>query len=209
MRRGALALLAALIAGGCGGSGDDRSLDVSDTSGKRGGEVTILSAGDVTSLDPGAWFYGYDYQALAGTTQRALYGFEPAATTPTPDLAAAMPRIAAGGLTVTIELKPNIRYSPPLQERIVTSDDVKYAIERAFTPGVGNAYASTYYAPIIGTQAFASGAAGEIEGIETPDATTLVLKLRRASGVIASGQALALPATVPVPKDYAERYDAP
>src|SRR5436190_20441036 len=104
-----LAVLAVLTTGGCGG-GSDRPPDVSDTSGKRGGELTVLSAGDVTSLDPGYWFYGYDYQALANTTQRALYGWKPAATTPTPDLAAAMPETSNGGLTVTIKLKPNIRY---------------------------------------------------------------------------------------------------
>ena len=206
MRGAVLAVLAALTAAGCGGDGDGPP-DVSDTSGKRGGELTVLSAGDVTSLDPGYWFYGYDYQALAHTTQRALYGWRPAATTPTPDLAAAMPETTNGGLTVTIELKPNIRYSPPLQDRTVTSADVKYAIERTFTPAVGNLYAATYYGAIIGTKTFASGDATEIKGIETPDETTLVLKLRRASGVISNGQALSLPGAVPVPEDYAKRYD--
>ena len=203
----ALLLTAGLLAAGCG-SDPKPKLDVSDTSGKRGGTLTILSAGDVTSLDPGVWFYGYDYQALAQTTQRALYGFRPGDTAPTPDLAAAMPQTTAGGTTVTIRLKPNVRYSPPLQTRTVSSDDVKYAIERTFTRSVGNFYARRYYGPIIGTQSFASGAASEIKGIETPDATTLVLKLRRASGAISNGQALSLPGTVPVPQDYAARYDA-
>ena len=203
----ALLAIAGLLAAGCGGGSKRTPLDVADTSGKRGGDVTILSAGDVTSLDPGIWFYGYDYQALAHTTQRALYGWKPAAGTPTPDLAAAMPQTTAGGLTVTIKLKPDIRYSPPLGDRTVSSDDVKYAIERMFTAGVANLYASTYFGAIIGTQTFASSGAADIKGIETPDATTLVLKLRRASGVISSGQALSLPGTVPVPKDYAERYD--
>lgn len=208
-RGAALVVLAALIAGGCGGGKDGGGpLDVTDTTGKRGGEVTVLSAGDVTSLDPGVWFYGYDYQALAQTTQRALYGFKPGETAPSPDLAAAMPQTTSGGLTVTIKLKPNIRYSPPLQARTVTSADVKYAIERMFTKAVGNLYARTYFGPIIGTQTFAAGTATKIKGIEMPDATTLVLKLRRASGAISNGQALSLPGTVPVPKDYAGRYDA-
>lgn len=208
-RSGALAAaLATLLLGGCvGGGDDDRPLDVTDTTGKRGGELTILSAGDVTSLDPGYWFYGYDYQALGQTTQRALYGFKPAETVPSPDLASALPATSDGGLTVTVKLKPDIRYSPPLQRRTVTSADVKYAIERTFKRSVGNLYARTYYGPIVGAQTFARGDAGTIKGIETPDATTLVLKLRRASGALSSGQALALPGTVPVPKDYAARYD--
>jgi len=210
--RGPLALVAAalaLAACGCGGEGKRAvALDVTDTSGKRGGDLTVLSAGDVTSLDPGAWLYGYDLQALAHPTQRALYGFKPGETTPSPDLAAAMPRTSDGGTTITVALRPGIRYSPPLQDRTVTSADVKYAIERTFLPAVANPYATTYFASIVGSQAFRAGDASEIQGIQTPDDLTLVLKLRRPAGIVSSGQALALPGTVPVPQDLAGRYDA-
>jgi peptide/nickel transport system substrate-binding protein len=208
--RGALALIAsaALAAPGCGGDNGPANKRAGDGAAQRGGVVTVLSLGDVTSLDPGAWYYAFDYQALAQPTQRALYGFEPAATTPSPDLAAAMPRTSADGRTVTIKIKPNIRYSPPLQDRTVTSADVKYAIERTFLPAVRNAYATTYYGAITGAAAFRAGSAQEVSGIQAPDDTTLVLHLQHGVGVISDAEALALPGTVPVPRDYAQRYDA-
>lgn len=203
---GALVLLAALTAAGCGKT-DGLTGPGGDGGAKRGGKLTVLSLGDVTSLDPGAMYYAYDYQALAQPTQRALYGFKPREATPSPDLAASMPQTSGDGLTVTIEIKPNIRYSPPLQEQTVSSDDVKYAIERTFLASVRNAYAATYFGAIDGVAEFRSGAAQDVAGITTPDDTTLVLRLKRPAGVISNAQALALPGTVPVPQDYAQKYD--
>jgi len=202
---GALALCAALTAAGCGGK--NGLTNETGPQSKRGGELTVLSLGDVTGLDPGYWYYGYDYQALAQPTQRALYAFKPAATTPSPDLATAMPQTSSDGRTVTIKIKPNIRYSPPLADRVVKSADVKYAIERTFKASVRNAYSAIYYGAIAGAGAFESGSAREITGIQATDDTTLVLRLRRPAGVISNAQALALPGTVPVPADYAQRHD--
>jgi peptide/nickel transport system substrate-binding protein len=210
---GALALMAcaALVATGCGG--DDKNdangdaPDVTDTTGTRGGHLDVLSIDDVTSLDPGYWYYAYDYQAIDHPTQRSLYGWPPNETEPQPDLAASMPQTSSNGKTVTIKLKPNIKYSPPLQDRVVKSEDVKYAIERSFLASVQNQYSAVYYDQITGASSFKSGKADEIAGIETPDDTTLVLKLKGPVGVISNGQSLSLPATVPVPKDYAQKYD--
>jgi len=203
----ALALIVAgsLVVAGCGG-GDEKSSPPGK--GKRGGELTVLSINDITSLDPGYWYYTYDYQALWQPTQRALYGWKPNETTPSPDLATGLPTTSADGKTVTIKLRDGIRYSPPLQSRTVKSADVKYAIERTFLPSVQNGYSAVYYNNIVGAKAFSDGKAKEVTGIETPDDTTLVLKLTKPVGVLSNGQALGLPATVPVPKDYAARYDA-
>jgi peptide/nickel transport system substrate-binding protein len=207
-----LIVCAALVASGCGGGKAGATLggagDAAAGPAKRGGNLTVLSISDVTSLDPGRWYYAYDYQALQHPTQRALYGWRPADSRPSPDLAAGPPRTSADGRTVTIQIKPNIRYSPPLQSRAVTSADVKYAIERTFLASVANPYSAAYYGAIVGAGAFRSGAAQEISGIQTPDPTTLVLTLKQPVGVISDGQALSLPGTVPVPQDYARRYDA-
>ncbi len=210
---GALALMlcAALVATGCGGDGNKGSggdaPDVTDTTGKRGGHLDVLSIDDVTSLDPGYWYYAYDYQAIQHPTQRTLYGWPPNETEPQPDLATALPQTTAGGKTVTIKIKPNIKYSAPLQDRTVKSEDIKYAIERSFLAAVQNQYSAVYYNQIVGASSYKSGKATEVTGIETPDDTTLVFKLKQPVGVISNGQALSLPATVPVPKDYAEKYD--
>jgi peptide/nickel transport system substrate-binding protein len=211
---GALALIAcaALVASGCGGSGKQgltsRGAGGHAAAAKSGGDLTVLSISDVTSLDPGRWYYAYDYEALQHPTQRSLYGWRPADVRPSPDLASAMPRTSADGRTVTIQIKPNIRYSPPLQDRMVTSSDVKYAIERTFLASVANQYSAAYYGAIEGAGAFRAHTAQEISGIQTPDDTTLVLRLKQPVGVISDGQALSLPATVPIPQDYARRYDA-
>ena len=204
----------ALVAAGCGGAANNDNApavsggnDAADTTGKRGGALTVLSIADVDSLDPGYWYYQYDYQALQQPTQRSLYGWEPAKTTPSPDLAAAMPETSPDGRTITIKLKPNIRYSAPLANRTVTSADVKYALERCFMPQVGNGYAGVYFSQIEGVKAYTAGKAKEITGIQTPDETTLVLRLTAPVGVLSNGQALSLPGSVPVPKDYAQKYD--
>ena len=69
-------LAAALVASGCGSSKKGGA-------GKKGGEITILeAAGGVDSLDPGYWYYQTDYEDLAQTTQRQLYGWPAAANNP-------------------------------------------------------------------------------------------------------------------------------
>jgi peptide/nickel transport system substrate-binding protein len=177
-----------------------------------GGNVKILeTAGGLDSLDPGYWYYQTDYTNGFQTTQRALYGWKPDETTPTPDAATALPKASNGGKTVTITIRDGIKYSPcagcGLKSPTVRSADVKYAIERCFLPAVGNGYANLYYDNIEGVKDFTSGKADDISGITTPDDTTLVIKTTVPNGVIASGAALGMPCTVPVPKEYAQQYD--
>ena len=219
MRKSVVCLATALILGigigACGGddSGDsgkggDAGTPATGETGKKGGSVTVLSAGDVDSLDPGYWYYQYDYMALTQPTQRGLYSWKPEDNDlPTPDLAEDYPEVSNGGKTLTIKIKPDIKYSEPLADRSVTSADFKYAMERCFLPQVGNAYAGLYFSEIVGLKAFQDGKAKEISGIETPDDQTLVIKLNRPTGVVATGNALALPISIPVPKDYAQEFD--
>jgi peptide/nickel transport system substrate-binding protein len=185
--------------------GDD---DGGGGSAKQGGTLNVLdTAGSVDSLDPGYWYYQSDYQELGDTTQRWLYGWKPDETKPTPDLAEDLPEVSNGGKTVTIKIKSGIKYSAPLQTQTVKSADIKYALERCFLPQVGNGYANTYYADIEGVKDYTDKKADEISGLETPDDQTLVIKLTQPSGSIADGSALGMPCTVPVPKDYAQKYD--
>jgi peptide/nickel transport system substrate-binding protein len=206
----AIAVIALLVAG-CGGGGSSstssgaKPATTPSKSAKKGGHLDVLSASDVDSLDPGYWYYQYDQMALAEPTQRGLYGWEADKTSPTPDLATAQPQLSADKLTYTIKIRPGIKYSPGPVKRTVKAADFKYAIERCFLPQVGNGYANAYYATIDGVDAFKSGKAKEISGITTPDDNTLVIKLTTPTGALA--QALALPCTVPVPKEYAGPMD--
>src|SRR2546423_5059825 len=171
-----------------------------------GGHLDVLSVADVDSLDPGYWYYQYDYMALGQTTQRWLYAWEPGKTTPTPDIAAALPETSADGRTVTIRIRPGIRYGAPLAGRTVTAADVAYALTRDLMPRTGNGYAGAYYSVIAGARNVLAGRTPKLAGGEVPDATTLVLHLNRPSGAISTAQALALPGTIPVPEAYARQY---
>jgi peptide/nickel transport system substrate-binding protein len=74
-------------------------------------------------------------------------------------------------------------------------------------PQVGNGYANSYYGAIEGVDAYTSGKAKEISGIQTPNDTTLVIKTTKPINVLTTSAALGMPCTVPVPKDYAQKYD--
>jgi peptide/nickel transport system substrate-binding protein len=201
----ALGALALLVAAGCGGGNKSST---TSTSGKAGGTVTVLeSAGGVDSLDPGYWYYQTDYADLGMTTQRWLYMWKPNDTTPTPDIAAGLPQVSNGGKTLTIKLKTGIHYSAPLASRTVQAADIKYALERCFAANVGNGYAFVYYGDIVGAPSAPASSVPDISGIQAPDPSTLVINTKKPVGVLANANALALPCTVPVPKDYASKYD--
>ena len=193
-----LALGALVAVAGCGGDDDDDA--------KKGGTITVMAADDVISLDPGAMYYQYDYMVLSQPGHRALYGWKAGETKPVPDLAASMPQVSDGGKTVTIKLRKGVRFSPPVN-REATSADVKYAIERDFLPSVGNAYVAVYFSELVGNKEYTEGKAKEIKGLETPDPQTLVMKFSNPVGVITTANALTLPGSAPVPKDYAAKYD--
>ena len=170
----------------------------------KGGSITFLSVGDVDSLDPGQTYYTFGYTVLYATN-RTLYSYPPGSVRPVPDLAAGPAQVTQNDRTITVHIKPGIHYSPPLQSRVVTSADVKYALERAFTTNVPNGYAFSYFSSIVGTPT-GPGAYRPISGITTPNATTIVFHLKTPDAVNVA-QALVMPITVPVPKSYAFAYD--
>src|SRR2546421_12632805 len=120
MRAVALVASLAFVAAGCGGGSSNKKGAAGTASGEpvsgaqKGGSLTVLSLADVDSLDPGYWYYQYDYMALAQPTQRWLYSWKPQDTKPTPDIAQDMPQVSDGGKTLTIKIRPGIKYSAPL-----------------------------------------------------------------------------------------------
>ena len=223
------ACAAAMAIAGCGG-GDDSSSSSSGTpaqsesdnpteqlfagsatanlkdpaQGKKGGTLTVLSAGDVDFLDPGKTYYTYTI-GIINALHRGLYAYLPQdASKPVPDLAADMPQVSKDGRTVTVKLRKGVMFSDPV-DREVTSADVKYAIERAFTAAVSNGYVQTYFGDLIGAPK-APGDYRPVNGIQTPDKHTIVFKLNAGTGAALAG-ALAMPISVPVPKEFARRYD--
>jgi peptide/nickel transport system substrate-binding protein len=171
--------------------------------GKRGGTLTVFQHEDFQHLDPGEAYFSLDYDVIYAT-QETLYTFPPnnAATT-IPDLAAGMPVISDGGKTVTVHIKPNVHFSPPVN-RAITSADVAYAIERGANPNVANPYFPSYFFYIVGAD---KATGGPIPGIQTPNPTTIVFHLTGPYGGFFTG-ALSLPLTAPVPKSFAAPLDA-
>jgi peptide/nickel transport system substrate-binding protein len=206
----AIATALALAVAGCGGGDDDKSSEKPATNtgsadAKKGGDLSVLYAGDVDNIDPGITYYQYGF-LVAYATQRPLYSFKPDdAINPEPDLAEGPPEIAADGKTLTIKIRSGVKFSPPVN-REVTTKDVKYAIERAFTTQVNGPYVGAYMSDIDGVKEFQDGKAKEISGITTPDDLTIVFKMSRPRAAIVAG-ALALPVSAPVPKEYAEKFD--
>jgi peptide/nickel transport system substrate-binding protein len=211
--------LSALAISACGSdddsdvSGEDfaPTTEVPDDA-KEGGSLDVISAGFFDYLDPGAAFYNYTY-VFTNAAHRGLMGWEPSdASEPTPDLAAEEPEISDDLRTVTFTLRDGVRFSPPV-DRDVTSADVKYAIERTLLPGVENAYTASYMDLIEGFPQAQKAVeeddtvAPDISGIETPDDKTIVFNLTEGYGEVLV-QALTLPASAPVPEEYAKEFDA-
>ncbi|MEA2486082.1 MAG: peptide/nickel transport system substrate-binding protein [Actinomycetota bacterium] len=127
-----------------------------------------------------------------------------------PDLAAALPRVSADGLTWTFRLRPGIHYGPPLAGETVRAQDFVRSIERVLSPRP--AWLPEPYGPylddylgaylnlagaIVGGKAYGQGHAQHIAGLQAPDDHTLVIHLTQVSGNL--GYLLSLPDTAPIP----------
>jgi peptide/nickel transport system substrate-binding protein len=218
------ALLAVFVSGltACGGGDDDGDGDTAAAEfpppteapddAQRGGSLEVLASADVDYIDPGAAYYQFSYQ-IDFATQRPLFSWPPPEVrTPQPDFAAGEPEISEDEKTVTIEVRDDVRFSPPVN-RVATSEDVKYAIERGLLAGVPNGYVQSYMGELEGFDEALEATeerktvAPDIAGIETPDDTTIVFKLDRPVAA-AFVQSLSLPLSAPVPEEYAKEFDA-
>jgi peptide/nickel transport system substrate-binding protein len=207
----------------CGGDDDDETTAAAGTENEfppptaapedaqAGGDLKVLAAGDVDYIDPGAAYYQFTYMIMSAT-QRQLASWQPDdVEKPTPDLAEGEPEISSDGLTITFQIKPGIKYSPPV-DREVECDDFKYAIERSLLPGVANGYVATYLKDVEGLAE--AQKAVEDDATKAPDisglqcsGSTFTIKLTNTSSAGVLG-ALSLPLGSPVPREYAEEFDA-
>jgi peptide/nickel transport system substrate-binding protein len=211
VRRFVPALAAALALGlvaGCGGDDDEEPADQGSQpqqEAKKGGDLTVMYAADVDKIDPGQTYYQYGMN-VAYATQRPLYSYQPDdASNLEPDLAEGPPEISEDGTTVTVTIRTGVKFSPPVN-REVTSADVKYGLERGFKAEVAGPYVGAYLGSLKGLKAYQDGKADEIAGIKTPDDQTIVLELDAPRGAIVAA-ALSMPASAPVPKEYAQEFD--
>ena len=95
-----------------------------------------------------------------------------------PDLATDMGTVSNNGLTWTFHIQPNIKFE---NGTVVTSQDVKYGIERTYDRSVA-ANGPTYYQALLTDPKYPGPykdkSATGLTAIDTPNATTLVFHLQ-------------------------------
>jgi peptide/nickel transport system substrate-binding protein len=177
----------------------------------KGGTLTFDESSTPDSFDPGntyyAWVLNFDrlfvmpmftYKSCPGNCGLTLV----------PDLATDMGTVSNKGLTWTFHIQPNVKFE---DGTTVTSQDVKYGIERTYDRSVA-ANGPTYYQALLTDPKYpgpykdkAKDKMG-LTAIDTPDATTLVFHLQAPFADLPD--VLAFPSSAPVPpaKDTGTNY---
>ncbi len=162
------------------------------------------------------WSYGFDPTAEFHTTAggiysnlllRTLVGYNHVAGAAgrqlVPDLAVGVPAPTNGGRTYRFTLKRGIRFGPPVN-RVITSSDVRYAVERLVRRRNGSEWAPAF-GDIRGFDAYRSGRARSISGISTPNARDIAFTLDQPTGDFLNR--LALPPAAPIPPEVGKCFE--
>ena len=221
----ALGAVAALALGACSssgsGSGSSTSSPTSSTgavafnagitsvvnpSTKTGGTLTFDWRSAPDSFDPGNTYYASDWDfARLYSTALMTYKNCPGACGKTliPALATAPGVVSDNGLTWTYHLKSGYKFQDGTP---VTSQDVKYAVERTFDRGVLTNGPSYFQVLLGGNAASYPGPYKDrsknlmgLTAIDTPDASTIVFHLKAPFSDF--DYVAAIPQTAPIPPD--------
>ncbi|MEM7445803.1 MAG: ABC transporter substrate-binding protein, partial [Pseudomonadota bacterium] len=116
-----------------------------------GGQMVVTYNDDVSTLDPAI---GYDWQnwSMIKSLFDGLMDYEPGTTNLIPDLAESY-EISEDGLTYTFHLRDGVTFH---NGRAMTSDDVRYSIERTVNPETQSP-GQGFFGMIDGFDAMASG----------------------------------------------------
>jgi len=198
-----LALVVTLLAAACSSNKNSGTTNQggAGTAQKGGVYRTALSDfGFTGGFDPTGEYLGLAWDMFS-TMARTLVSYKFVAGADgnklNPDLATDLPTPTDNGLTYTFKLKPNLKFSPPVN-RAITSKDIEYAFERINAKPLVAQYGFYYYGVIKGMDGNATAPA-PISGIETPNDSTIVFHLTKPTGDFL--YRLALPATAPVPQE--------
>lgn len=169
---------------GCGGD-DDEEANGLDGGGQPGSPTAVTTEdtskakkGGILKLAGGPLQANLDVHSVVGTnmyhyTSNLLVRYQLDGKLE-PDVAAAMPEITDGGQTLIFKLRPEVKWQnrAPVNGRALDSEDVKRTFERIKDPATSSPRAANY---------------SVVDSIETPNATTVIFKLKRPSaGLLAA-----------------------
>ncbi|KQV42312.1 peptide ABC transporter substrate-binding protein [Rhizobium sp. Root73] len=140
---------------------------------KQGGDVVITYKDDIATLDPAV---GYDW--VNWSMIKSLYSRLMDYTPGTPDLIPSLAEsftVSPDGLTYTFKLRKGVKFT---NGRELVASDVKYSIERAIDPKTQGPGAG-FFGAIKGFDAVSGGTSPTLEGIATPDDSTVIFTLSR------------------------------
>jgi peptide/nickel transport system substrate-binding protein len=184
---------------------------VVNPSSAKGGTLIYDNSSTPDSFDPGntyyAWVLNFDRLfAMPMFTYKSCPGS--CGLTLVPALATDLGTVSNKGLTWTFHIQPNIKFE---DGTAVTSQDVKYAVERTYDRSV-MANGPTYYQALLADPKYpgpykdrAKNLMG-LTSVQTPDATTIVFNLQAPFADFP--YVLAFPSSAPVPpsKDTGTNY---
>jgi peptide/nickel transport system substrate-binding protein/oligopeptide transport system substrate-binding protein len=170
---GAAALALSWAVAGCGSTAPTA---VSSNTPQYGGTFTMAYQSDVPTLDP-AGSPGYESAQVMYGIYNTLVTYAPTSETLVPSLATSW-TVTDGGRVYTFYLRPHVRFSngDPL-----TAQDVVFNLMRQINPKNAS-YAQSYYLDIQGAQAYASGKANSVSGLQVLSPTTLRIVLVQPEG---------------------------
>ena len=176
----------------------------------KGGTYTVGwegSFGFTDNFDPTGEYLGNAWGLYSNLMLRSLVGYKhlpgAAGNALIGDLATSVPTPTDNGLVYTYHLRPNIKWAPPVN-RVVTSKDVAYAMNRLASPNDGGQY-PFYYTVIKGWTDVQNGKAKTVSGITTPDNNTIVFHLTTPTGDF--NRRMSMPATAPIPPEVGACFE--
>jgi peptide/nickel transport system substrate-binding protein len=197
----ASAVVIALGATACGGS----SSNTSSGSPAKGGTLTILDDADFNHIDPQRTYTtegsSMDYELV-----RALTGWDETGAQPklVGDLATDTGTPSKGATVWTFHLRHGVKWQDGTE---VTAQDVKYGVERSFSPDIngGPPYASQW---LVGGASYKGPYKGQQLGsIRTPDKYTIVFHLNQPVADFNETTAMTGWSGVPKSHDTGSTYD--
>ena len=184
---------------------------VFNASSAKGGTLRMANNADWDSLDPGDTYYAYSWNFIR-LYGRSLVMFKPApgagGSELVPDLATSLGKPSDNAKTWTYTLRKGLKFE---DGSLITSKDVKYAVERALDKTVFPD-GPTYMADFLDLKGYTSPYKDPspdklgLKAVDTPDDTTIVFHLKKPfSGFDYFAMQ---PGTIPVPrlKDTGAKY---